>query len=108
MLPVHLAAAANSLPALRWLAEGEGCALVGTGAMTVGRPPKSVFQVTPSLSGADCTLIALSDCILMTLGRVPHLVLLLALSDCTLIAIDCVPHLVLLLALEAQAGLYLT
>ena len=64
MLPVHLAAAANSLPALRWLAEGEGCSLVGTGAMTVGRPPKSVFQVTPSLSAADCTLIALSDCIL--------------------------------------------
>jgi hypothetical protein len=72
MLPVHLAAAANSLPALRWLAEGEGCALVGSGAMTVGRPPKSVFQVTTSLSAADCTLIALSDCILMTLGRVPH------------------------------------
>ena len=34
----------------------------------------------PSLSAADCTLIPLSDCILMTLGRVPHLGLLLALE----------------------------
>jgi len=53
MLPVHLAAAANSLPALRWLAEGEGCALVGTGAMTVGRPPKSVFQVALEAEAVD-------------------------------------------------------
>lgn len=52
MLPVHLAAAANALPTLRWLVEDEGCALVGGGAMTLGRPPKSVLQVR--LSAAEC------------------------------------------------------
>ena len=55
LLPVHLAAAANSLPTLRWLCEAECCPLLGKEAMSIGasganlgarvQAPKSVLQV---------------------------------------------------------------
>ena len=40
LLPIHLAAAANSVATLQWLAEGMQCPMDGPDALTVGKPPK--------------------------------------------------------------------
>ena len=40
LLPVHLAAVANSLATLKWLAEEEHCPVVGPDAMSLGKPSK--------------------------------------------------------------------
>ena len=51
LLPVHLAAAADALPTLRWLCEEHHCPLQG--AMTLGKPQKSVLRVAIEARAID-------------------------------------------------------
>ena len=54
LLPVHLAAAADALPTLRWLAEEQHCALGGTAGLSLGKPAKSVLRVAIEARATDC------------------------------------------------------
>jgi len=51
MLPVHCAAAVDSLPLLRWLTEEMHCSLQGV--YTAGKTPKSVLRVAIERSSVD-------------------------------------------------------
>jgi hypothetical protein len=63
LLPVHLAAAADSLPALKWLAVEEHCAIVGANSLSLGKPAKSVLRVAIESQAVDCMqwLVAADD-----------------------------------------------
>ena len=66
MLPVHLAAAADSLATLRWLAEEHHCALVGERALTLGKGStsgKSVLRIAIEAQATDVLqwLVAADD-----------------------------------------------
>ena len=54
LLPVHLAAAADSLATLQWLSVDEGCPIVGPGALSLGHPAKSVLRVAIEAQAVDC------------------------------------------------------
>ena len=53
LLPVHLAAAANSVATLQWLAEAMQCPMDGPDALTVGKPPKPVLRVAIEHAAID-------------------------------------------------------
>lgn len=63
LMPVHLAAAADSLAALRWMCEEECCPLVGQGSLSLGKPPKSVLRVAIESQAVDVMqwLVAADD-----------------------------------------------
>ena len=66
LLPVHLAAAADSLATLRWLAEEHHCALVGERALTLGKGStsgKTVLRVAIEAQATDVLqwLVAADD-----------------------------------------------
>jgi hypothetical protein len=63
LLPVHLAAAACSLPTLRWLAEEQYCPVVGPWALSMGKPAKSVLRVAVEAQAIDVLqwLVATED-----------------------------------------------
>lgn len=54
LLPVHLAAAADSLPTLKWLAETQHCPIVGPASLSLGKPSKSVLRVAIEAQSVDC------------------------------------------------------
>mmetsp|Transcript_70648 Transcript_70648/g.117330 ORF Transcript_70648/g.117330 Transcript_70648/m.117330 type:complete len:474 (+) Transcript_70648:94-1515(+) len=62
-LPVHCAAATNSLATLRWLAEEQRCPLIGPQSLTLGRPAKTVLRVAIERTAIDVLqwLIAADD-----------------------------------------------
>ena len=53
LLPVHLAAASNSLATLEWLAVEEHCPLVGSASLSLGKPAKSVLRVAIEAQAVD-------------------------------------------------------